>query len=77
MEKGYAEAGIVDPKKSYVQGGIELSCFYDKCPNIQMVSLGPTLKGIHTSQERFYIDTIDQYLMTLLHILEGMETIGK
>jgi len=35
-----------------------------------MVSFGPTLEGVHTADERIYIDTVERYWAFLLAILK-------
>lgn len=53
-----------------VHAGLECGIIGEKFPGMDMVSLGPTLKDVHTPDERIYIDTVERFWQYLLEILK-------
>ena len=50
--------------------GLECSVILGKYPNLDVVSLGPTLRSPHTTNERFEIDTAEPFWNLLTKVLE-------
>ena len=53
----------------YVNGGLECGLFLEKYPSLDMVSFGPTLRGVHSPDERMLIPTVDKFWRHLLDVL--------
>ena len=62
-------------KKPIVKGihaGLECGLFSERYPNLDMVSFGPTLRYVHTPEERLLIPTVDMVWQLLLEILKNI-----
>lgn len=44
----------------------------EKFPGMDMVSVGPTIEGVHTPDEKIYIDTVERFWQYLLAILKNV-----
>ena len=55
-----------------IHAGLECGLFSEKYPNLDMVSFGPTLRGVHSPDERLEIKTVDLVWKHLLAILENI-----
>ena len=55
-----------------IHAGLECGLFSEKYPNLDMVSFGPTLRGVHSPDERLLIPTVDMVWRHLLAILENV-----
>ena len=51
-----------------VHAGLECGIIGEKYPGMDMVSFGPTLEGVHSPDEKIYIDTVEKYWDFLLAI---------
>ncbi len=62
-------------KKPIVKGihaGLECGLFSERYPNLDMVSFGPTLRFVHTPEERLLIPTVQMVWDHLLDVLENV-----
>ena len=55
-----------------IHAGLECGLFSEKYPGLDMVSFGPTLRGVHSPDERLLIPTVDMVWKHLLAILENI-----
>ena len=62
-----------DPKVLGIHAGLECGLFSERYPNMDMVSFGPTLRGVHTPDERLHIPTVKMVWDHLLAILKTIE----
>lgn len=58
-----------DPKIKAIHAGLECGLFLEKYPTFDMVSFGPTLRGVHSPDERMLIPTVDKFWKHLLDVL--------
>lgn len=58
-----------DPEVKAIHAGLECGLFLKKYPMLDMVSFGPTLKGVHTPDEALEIATVDKFWLHLTDIL--------
>lgn len=63
-----------EPKVIGIHAGLECGLFSEKSPNLDMVSMGPTLRGVHSPEERLLIPTVQ---MVWDHLLEIMRNIPE
>lgn len=63
-----------EPKAIGIHAGLECGLFSEKYPNLDMVSMGPTLRGVHSPDERLLIPTVQ---MVWDHLLEIMKNIPE
>lgn len=61
-----------EPKVKAVHAGLECGLFLEKYPHLQMVSFGPTLRGVHSPDERLEIATVDKFWRHLKEIVKSL-----
>ena len=66
----YKELFNKDPQVLGIHAGLECGLFSEKYPNLDMVSFGPTLRGVHSPDERLLIPTVQMVWNHLLEILK-------
>ena len=59
-----------DPQVLGIHAGLECGLFSEKYPDLDMVSFGPTLRGVHSPDERLHIPTVQMVWDHLLAILK-------
>lgn len=59
-----------EPKVLAIHAGLECGLFSEKYPHLDMVSFGPTLRGVHSPDERLLIPTVDLVWRHLLDVLK-------
>ena len=59
----------VEPKVKAIHAGLECGLVLQKYPSLDMVSFGPTLRGVHSPDERMLIPTVEKFWNHLLDIL--------
>ena len=62
----------IEPKVKAVHAGLECGLFLEKYPHLEMVSFGPTLRGVHSPDERLEIATVDKFWRHLKEIVKSM-----
>ena len=72
--ESYKELFGVDPKVKAIHAGLECGLFLEKYPSLDMVSFGPTLRGVHSPDERMLIPTVDKFWRHLLDVLKRIPT---
>lgn len=60
------------PKVRAVHAGLECGLFLEKYPNLQMVSFGPTIRGVHSPDERLEISTVDKFWRLLCDVVKNV-----
>ena len=61
-----------DPDVKAIHAGLECGIIGEKYPGMDMVSFGPTLEGVHSPDEKIYIDTVERFWNFLLSILKNL-----
>ena len=59
-----------EPQVLGIHAGLECGLFSEKYPELDMVSFGPTLRGVHSPDERLLIPTVQMVWDHLLAILQ-------
>ena len=70
--KTYKELFGKKPKVLGIHAGLECGLFSEKYPGLDMVSFGPTLRGVHSPDERLLIPTVQMVWDHLKAILENI-----
>jgi dipeptidase D len=60
------------PDVKAIHAGLECGIIGEKYAGMDMVSFGPTLEGVHSPDEKIYIDTIEKFWNFLLAILKNV-----
>ncbi|MCC8170465.1 MAG: aminoacyl-histidine dipeptidase [Parabacteroides sp.] len=55
-----------------IHAGLECGLFLEKYPHLDMISFGPTLRDVHSPNERIEIKTVDLWWKHLLEILKSI-----
>ena len=55
-----------------IHAGLECGLFSEKYPSLDMVSFGPTLRFVHTPEERIHIPTVEMVWNHLLDVLKNI-----
>ncbi|MBQ7341877.1 MAG: aminoacyl-histidine dipeptidase [Alistipes sp.] len=63
----------VEPKVRAIHAGLECGLFLEKYPELEMVSFGPTLRGVHSPDERLEIATVRKFWDLLADVLVHIE----
>lgn len=61
-----------NPEVIGIHAGLECALFAQKYPNLDMISMGPTLRGVHSPDERLLIKTVPMVWNHLLEILKNV-----
>jgi dipeptidase D len=51
-----------------IHAGLECGLIYEKFPGIDMISIGPTIRGAHTPEEKIKIDTVEMFWNLLVDV---------
>jgi len=60
------------PAVKAIHAGLECGIIGMKYPGMDMVSMGPTLEGVHSPDEKIHIDTVEKFWSFLLAILKNV-----
>jgi len=69
-EKSYKKLFDVEPKVKAIHAGLECGLFLKKYPHLDMISIGPTMRGVHSPDERMEIATVGRVWSWLKDILQ-------
>lgn len=61
-----------EPRVEALHAGLETGLFLEKMPHLDMISFGPTLKDIHSPNEKANIKSVEQFWMLLTDILKQL-----
>jgi dipeptidase D len=70
LKKVYKEQNNQEAIVQVDHAGLECSVILGKYPNLDVVSLGPTLRSPHTASERFEIATAEPFWKLMTQVLE-------
>ena len=71
-EAAYEHLFGTQPKVRAIHAGLECGLFLEKYPKLEMISVGPTLRGVHSPDERLEIATVDKFWKFLIEILRTL-----
>ncbi len=61
------------PDVKAIHAGLECGIIGEKYPGMDMISFGPTVEGVHSPDEKIYIDTVEKFWNFLLAILKNVK----
>ena len=73
----YEELFGVKPEIKAIHAGLECGLILEKYPNLDMASLGPTLRGVHSPSERMHIPAVSKFWDQLVLILRKVADLKK
>ncbi|MBC8344549.1 MAG: beta-Ala-His dipeptidase, partial [Bacteroidetes bacterium] len=71
-ETSYKRLFNSDPEVKAIHAGLECGLIGEKYPGIDMVSIGPDIKGAHTPEERLGIKSTQEFWELLLDMLKNI-----
>ena len=66
----YKDLFGTEPKIRAIHAGLECGLFLQKCPGLDMVSFGPTMRGVHSPDERLHIPAVANFWTLLVESLK-------
>ena len=67
----YRQLFDADPEVQVMHAGLECGVIGDRCPGMDMISLGPTLKNPHSPSERLYLPSVGKVWRLLVALMES------
>ena len=67
----YQECLSKNPRMVGIHAGLECGLFFQRIPDIDIVSFGPTIEDIHTPKEKLSIDSVARMYSFLVYVLEN------
>ena len=68
----YRRLFATEPIVRAVHAGLECGLFLEKYPELEMVSFGPTIRGVHSPDERLEIATVDKFWQLLCDVVKSI-----
>ena len=59
----------MEPKVKAIHAGLECGLFTEKFPGLDMISFGPTLRGVHAPGERLDLVSLDKFVALLVDLV--------
>ena len=72
VKDSYVKLFGKEPVVRGIHAGLECGLFSERYPNLDMVSFGPTLRDVHTPDERLLIPTVQMVWDHLLDVLKNI-----
>lgn len=69
--KAYEDLYGVTPAIKAIHAGLECGLFLKKYPGLDMISFGPTMRGVHSPDEMLHIPAVEKFYNHLLAILKN------
>ena len=63
----------VNPVVRSIHAGLECGLFLEKFPGLDMISFGPTLRGVHSPDEKINIATVEKFWKLLSEVIVTYE----
>jgi len=73
MKKHYAEVLGKEPEIKVIHAGLECGLLKEHYPNIDMISVGPTIRNAHSPDEKVQISTVQTYWELLTKVLADIK----
>ena len=68
----YKELFGKDPIVRAIHAGLECGLFLDKYPDMDMISFGPTIRGVHAPGERLDLASLDKFVEHLTDVIQRL-----
>ena len=59
----------VEPVVRSIHAGLECGLFLEKFPNLDMISFGPTMRGVHSPDEKINIASVEKFWRLLVEVI--------
>ncbi len=71
-KNSYQELFHQEPVVRAIHAGLECGLFLDKYPDMDMISFGPTIRGVHAPGERLDLASLDKFVDHLTDVIEKL-----
>lgn len=61
-----------EPFVKVIHAGLECGLFTEKYPHLELISVGPTMRGVHSPDERLLIPTVDLVWKLIIKTIENL-----
>ena len=61
-----------EPQVTAIHAGLECGIIKEKYPDMDMISFGPTMFGVHSPDEKLQISTVPEFYKQLVNVLENI-----
>ena len=68
----YRELFDAAPTVQIMHAGLECGVIGDRCPGMDMISLGPTMENPHSPSERLYLPSVEKVWLLLVALLKSL-----
>jgi dipeptidase D len=68
----YRELFDASPTVQIMHAGLECGVIGDRCPGMDMISLGPTIENPHSPSERLYLPSVEKVWRLLVALLNAL-----
>ena len=68
----YRDLFNAEPTVIGIHAGLECGLFSERYPDLDMLSIGPTMRGVHSPDERLNIPSVDKVWQLILQILKSI-----
>jgi len=65
----------IEPKVLSIHAGLECGLIGEKYPDMDMISFGPTIKGVHSPDEKLNIESVKKFWDLLVEVLKSIPKI--
>lgn len=72
VKKAYEDHFKAEPNVMVIHAGLECGLFKKPYPLMDMVSIGPTIRGAHSPDERAHIESVARYWTLLTNVLKAV-----
>ncbi len=69
-QKAYKTLFSEEAKVKAIHAGLECGLFLEKYPELDMISIGPTMRGVHSPDERLHIGSVEKFWIFFTKVLE-------
>ena len=71
--ESYRKLFHTEPEVKAIHAGLECGLFLEKFPDLDMMSFGPTLRGVHAPGEKLELASLDKFVAHLVDVVTHFE----
>jgi dipeptidase D len=71
-KKSYKKLFNKTPEVKAIHAGLECGLFLEKYPDLDMISIGPTMRGVHSPDEKLHIESVKLFWDFVAQILDDI-----
>jgi len=72
-KESYSELYNKEPRVILVQGGLECTLLINLNPEMEAIAIGPTIRDMHSPNERLYVKSVEKTWNFLINILKKLD----